>query len=463
MREPQPRSSPSGFAARARRGRFARTRRIAVLMTIAAGFALSFFSSPASAQAVQRVLVIEVDGPITSVTARYVGDGIRSAERNGYHAVVLEMDTPGGLDTAMRRIVQDILDAQVPVIVYVYPPGGRAASAGAIITYAAHVAAMAPATAIGAATPVGGGGGEDLDAKIVNDAAAYAESLARLRDRDVEFAVASVREGASISSSEALARGVVDHIAPSLFDLLEAIDGQVVRLAPDDRTVVLETRAALVDEYELGFFLRIQKVLADPNLAFLFMSVGTLGLIYELASPGIGIGGVLGVTFIVLGLFGLAVLPVNVVGILFLLIAAALFVAEIFAPGIGIAAAGGAFMLFLSAMFLVDDVPGMELSLLVAAPVAITTAVLVIVAGRLALRSRKAPSTTTGAGPFQGRAVTVRMHGDRPQAFVEGAWWQLRSDVPLRDGQVVEIERMEGLELVVRHEDAVISKQENKT
>ncbi|HEX7097194.1 MAG TPA: nodulation protein NfeD [Acidimicrobiales bacterium] len=399
-----------------------------------------------------KVLRATIDDSITPVIAQYVDDAIERAESRGYEALLIEIDTPGGLDSSMRDIVQDILDARVPVIVHVAPSGSRAASAGAIITLAAHVAAMAPGTTIGAATPVGGGG-EDLDRKVVNDAAAYAQSLAELRGRDVGFAVDAVREGRSITADEAARIGAVDLIAPSVDELLAQVDGRTVELGAERSAHVLRTAGTTVDDYDLGPLRSIRQFLANPTLAFLLISIGTLALIYELATAGIGAGAVVAAVSFVLALAGLSVLPVNVAGLVFLGLAAAFFVAEVAAPGIGVAAVSGAVMLVLSGVFLVDDAPGLELDLAAVLPVAIVTGLLVVVAGRIAARARRAPSTTTGVGLFLDREVTVRVRDDgRSITFVEGTWWNVRpvaSSPPLADGDVARVRAMEGLDLVV--------------
>ena len=396
-----------------------------------------------------RVLATTLSGGITPPVADHLADGIARAERGDYDALVVRVDTPGGLDVSMRAIAQSFLGARVPVIVHVSPSGARAASAGAIITFAAHVAAMAPGTAIGAATPVDLQGG-DVSDKVINDAVALAESIARQRDRNVEFAIDTVRRGRSAPADEAAEIGAVDFVAGPLSDVLQRADGRTVRLGPSAEEVTVRSAGATVDEYEMSLLRRIQRILADPNLAFLFMSVGTLGLIYELASPGVGVSGALGAMFLLLGLFSLSVLPVNVVGLLFLLLAAALFVAELFAPGIGVAAAGGSLALVLSAVFLFRDVPGVGVSVTVLAPVAVTMAAAVVLAGRLAARSvRAAPATGTSA--LVGLTVTVgRAAGKNGQAVVEGAWWNVRSrEAELEVGVAVQIVDVEGLDLVV--------------
>jgi membrane-bound serine protease (ClpP class) len=397
-----------------------------------------------------RVLVTTVDDPITPVIADHLDDAVDRAEDDGYDALVVRLDTPGGLDTSMRDIVQRFLAAEVPVVVYVSPDGARAASAGALITFAAHVAAMAPGTAIGASTPVDLEGG-DVERKIVNDAAAFAESIAEARGRDVDFAVDTVRTGRSAAAGEAVGIGAVDLVAPTLPALLDAIDGDEVAVAPDGRTVTLRTAGASVDEHDLGVLRGIQQMLADPNVAFLFLSIGTLALIYELATPGIGAGAAVGVILILLGLFAVAALPVDVVGILLLGLAAALFVAELFAPGVGVAAAGGTAALVLSGVFLFRGAGDVEVDTAVLAPVALVVGGAVTVAGRLALRARRAPATTTGPGLFVGRPVTVRRaDGPRGQVFTEGAWWNVRSTgAPLEPGARVVVVDVDGLDLVV--------------
>lgn len=460
MRRPHPHhtASAGGRARAAVETRVRVARVLAVLLAI--GLALGLHAGTAAAQDAvaqdagrPRVLETTVSGPITPVIADHLRDGIARSERQGYDAYLVRLDTPGGLDSAMRRIVQQIYASEVPVIVHVAPQGARGTSAGAIITFAAHVAAMAPGTAIGAATPVGGGGGEDLDAKIINDAVAYAEAIAEFRGRDRAFIVETVSDGRSASAEEALALGAIDVVAPDTDRLLDAVDGTVVVVGSVDREVTLRTAGAVVDTQDMGVFRSIQQVLASPDVAFLLLSIGTLGLIYELASPGIGVGAVLGLVFIVLALFGLAVLSVNLVGVVFLLLAGALFVAEVFAPGIGLAAAGGAFALVLSGIFLFDDAPGLEVSLTVVLPAAIVVAVFVIVAGRLAVRARSAPSTTTGAGVLVGHDAPVREQHGHVQVFVSGAWWSVRPVDPgttLAPGTMVRVEDVDGLTLVVR-------------
>src|SRR6266498_3992801 len=370
------------------------------------------------------VLVSRIDGPITPVVADHLADGVHTAERERHAAFVVELDTPGGLDAAMREIIQAFLGARVPVVVHVTPSGARAASAGALITMAAHVAAMAPVTTIGAATPVDLQGGEISD-KVVNDAASFAEAVAAQRGRSRQFAVQAVREGRSVTAEQAQQLGVVDLLAPDRDGLLRALDGRQVQLGPD-RTVTLRTAQADVVEHGMGPLRSLLQRLADPNLAFLLLSIGTLALIYELASPGMGLGGVLGTIMLVLGFVALSVLPVNLAGLLLLGLAAALFVGEVLIPGVGVFAAGGAIALAAAGLLLFEG--SVQVSPLVLWPTALVIGAAAVLAGRLAWRGAPLAnpqrggdaSRPSGAGASAGRRPYRPGHArrvlvDRPQ------------------------------------------------
>lgn len=394
------------------------------------------------------VLVTRVDDPITPVIADHLGDALERAEGDGHAALVVQLDTPGGLSTSMRQIVQDFLGAEVPVVVHVTPSGARAASAGALITWSAHVAAMAPGTTIGAATPVNLESGEVAD-KVVEDAAAYARAIAEERDRNIELAAAAVTEGRAVSVSEAVEVGLVDLEVAELAALLDRVDGTTVELGSGER-IRMHTADAEVVQYDMTLLRSILQLLADPNLAFLFLSIGSLGLIYELASPGIGAGGGVGALLIVLGLVSLSVLPVEAAGLLFFLLALALFAAELFAPGIGIAAAMGSVALVMAGAFTFrDDAPGLSLSLAAVIPTAAVVGLAVIAAGRLALRAQES-SPASGTGGLVGQETTVaRSSGTAGQARLDGSWWQIRSDEPLDPGDRVRVTDVDSIELVV--------------
>lgn len=402
------------------------------------------FGLQAAAQT-QTVMLVEVDGPITPVIASHLADAVEDATDAGAPLVV-SMDTPGGLDTSMRDIVQTFLNASTPVIVYVEPEGARAASAGTFIAMSAHIAAMAPATSIGAATPVSLEGGETASDKIINDAVAFAVSVAERRGRDVEFAEDSVRDGASITANEAVERNVVDLIADDLGSLLAEIDGMTVAIAAGD--VTLRTSGAVVDRVEMSLFRTILAQIADPNLALLFISIGTLAVIYEAANPGMGFAGVAGVILLLLGFFALSVLPVTTAGIALLILAMALFIAEIFVPGVGVFAAGGTVALILAGLFLFDGPVGVSMPVLwpTAAVVGLGSAY----AGRAVVKARLRPPTT-GLSTLIGRDVTVTGDAEKGwSAFLDGSWWTVQpTDDELADGAVARVTAVEGLRLVV--------------
>ena len=420
---------------------------VATLLAIAVALLLA---PRAEGQAAQpRILVSTIDGPITPVVADHVEEGAARAAVAGFDAYLVELDTPGGLDTSMRDIVQSVLGSDVPVIVYVAPRGARAASAGAIIVLASHVAAMAPGTTIGAATPVDLQGGEISD-KILNDATSYTRALAELRGRNEDFAADIVVEGRSVTATEAVEIGAVELIAPSRSDLLTALDGRQVAL--DESTdVTLRTAGAELVPHDLSWSRAVLQWLADPNLAFLFISLGTLAIVYEVANPGVGFGAIGGAILLLLGFFSLAVLPVSAVGILLLVLALALFVTELFVPGVGVFAAGGTTALVLAGLFLFRGSIGVDPFVLV--PTALVAGGGALLVGRLVWRSRHVPRTTGAAGMIGARGTIRVADGRRGQAFVNGALWNTRAEAPLRLGEPIRVVGIDGLDLIVEPEE----------
>ena len=419
-----------------RRVRFSRA------AVIFAGLILAGMASLSARAQESRVMLVEVDGPITPVIADYVAGAVADAERDGFHLLIITLDTPGGLDVSMREIVQSLLNATIPTAVYVSPEGARAASAGTFITMAANLAAMAPATAIGAATPVDLQGGEITD-KIINDAVAFAVSVAEHRGRSVEFAADSVREGRSASSREAVEMGVVDVIADDLDDLLSQVDGLTV----EPLGVTLSTANASVESREMAFLQEILGRIADPNLAFIFMSIGTLAIIYEAANPGLGFAGIAGVIMLILAFFSLSVLPVQAAGVALFVLAAALLVAELFVPGVGVLAGGGTIALLLSGLFLFEE-GTVRVSPGLIWPTAVVLGMGSLLAGRAAFKARRLPPTT-GVETLVGRRVTVKQRGDRYIAFLDGTWWDIGSRQGLHDGSEARVIGIDGVRLSV--------------
>ena len=420
----------------------------AALLAVCLGLLL-LLAGPARGATGGAVGLTEVRGPITPVVADHLTAAVDRAEREDMAALVVELDTPGGLITAMRQIVQSFLGADVPVVVYVSPRGADAGSAGTFVTLAAHVAAMAPATTIGAATPVDVQGGEVGD-KIVNNAAAYAEAIATERNRSVDFAVAAVREGRSITADEAVRIGAVDVVAPDLDTLLATIDGRTVQLVSGPQT--LQTAGVEVVAVEWTWFRRLLQWLADPEVALLLISVGTLGLIYELAQPGLGAGAVVGGIALVLGLAGLSALPLNAAGVALVLLGIGLFIAELFIPGIGVGAVGGTIALIVGGLLLFPRASGIAVDLVVLLPATITVAVLVGAAAVIVARTRGRPSHAN-ADALVGRTAAVQPGPYGPRVRLDGTYWRARpapgvDDLP--EGRRVEVVDRDNLDLVVR-------------
>ena len=413
--------------------------------------ALALSGAAGAQEETPRVLAVEFANDINPVTKDYLVDAIEKGERENFDAVVIELDTPGGLDSSMREIIKAQLAADVPVVVYVYPPGARAASAGVFITMAADVAAMAPGTNIGSSTPIAAGGGNipsDLKRKVVNDAAAYIRALAEEHDRNADWAEKAVRQAANLPAREALALNVVDVIAPDLPTLLNDIDG--MRIEP--KGLVLHTAGAEIETVHMSLWKRILDTLIDPNIIVLLMSLGVLGITIEILNPGLIFPGTVGIISLIVGLFGLQVLPVSWAGVLLLLLAAAFFAAEAFVTSHGALALAGAVSFVVGALMLFDPAgPEYQVSIWVALAVGGTLAVLTAIAVTKVVQARRAPKRT-GQEELIGEIGVVR----RPLqpaglVAVHGELWQARSnDGSIATGEQVRVEAIgDDLVLVV--------------
>ena len=424
--------------------RSVRRLRFAIVGLIAGLTLTALVATQASGQG-QGVLITDVDGPITPVVADHLAAAVETASDSG-SVLVVTIDTPGGLDASMRDIVQTFLNAPIPVVAYVQPEGARAASAGTFIAMSAHIVAMAPATSIGAATPVDLQTGESGSEKVINDAAAFAVSVAERRGRDTEFAEAAVREGVSITATEALDQNVIDVVVDDLDDLFLTIDGDVVEV--QGTVTTLMTAGVVPERYEMSTFRQVLARIADPNLAILFLSIGTLAVVYEAANPGLGFAGIAGVILLLLGFFALSVLPVREVGLALLILAIALFIGEIFVPGVGVLAAGGTISLILAGIFLFEGET--EVSAPVLWPTALLMGLFTAFAGRAVLKARLQPSTT-GTGTLLGQPVAVQVgDGEGYWAFLAGSWWTVKaSEGELEAGQMAEVVAVDGLSLLV--------------
>ncbi len=458
-------------------------------------FALTLLAGAAGARATQQdpadaakplVYKLVVDGAIHPASGELILDAIDRAEREHAEALLIELDTPGGLLESTREIVKGMLASQVPIVVYVAPEGARAGSAGVFITLAAHVAAMAPGTNIGAAHPVGPGGQDispasrrepeagapadsgkggqdgsgDLERKVVNDAVAFIRSIATERGRNADWAERSVRASVSIPASEAVQERVVDLVAANEAELLRALDGRTVKVAGGTRT--LHSADTRVVEIEKGLRFKVLDAIANPNVAFILMMLGMYGLFFELANPGAIVPGVVGAISLLLALFAFQTLPVNYVGLMLMLLAIVLFLAEIKVVSHGILTIGGAVAFLLGATMLFESPePAMRVSWAVILPSLLVTVAFFVFAMAAALRARRARPTTGREGIVgltgvvrarfepQGQGTTSSHRG---KVFVRGELWNAVADQALEVGEEVEVEVLtnDGLTLRVR-------------
>lgn len=437
-------------------------RRLLAVVAIALG--LVSLGAPAPVRAAEGdVHVLRVDGIINPISARYVERGIDEAEEEGAAAVLIEIDTPGGLLDATQDLTSAMLSAEVPIITYVTPPGTHAASAGVFITMAGHVAAMAPSTRIGAATPVSGDASEipeDLLRKLVNDTVQYARDIAEARGRNADWAEDAVRDAVVVGANEAVELEVVDLVAVTREELLREVDGTTVAVRSGD--VVLVTAGAGIVERDLSPWEDFLMVLSNPNLAVILLSLGTLGIYFELSNPGAFFPGIAGAIALILALFSLGTLPINYAGLALLVLGLALMGSEIWVQSGGVLGIGGAISFLLGGLLLIDDTqaPFLEVS----RPLIIgLTAVLVgftLFAFRAVLRTRQKPVFISGSDMVGLQAVA---HASGT-VFVEGERWRARrSDgQPLVEGEPVRVTAREGFELVVEPLDRAAEHHEAK-
>ena len=405
------------------------------------------------------VVALNVAGVVSPASAQYIERGLARAEREKAQLVVLTLDTPGGLDTSMRKIVQDVLASPIPVATYVAPSGARAASAGTFILYASHVAAMAPGTNVGAASPVSIGltppaapGDKDdkkrapdtHERKAMQDAAAYIRSLAQLRGRNVEWAEKAVTEAASLSAEEAKSQKVIDVVATDANDLRAQIDGRRIAVAGGERT--LQLAGAPTIAFEPDWHFRVLAIITDPSVAMILMLLGVYGLLFELGNPGLVFPGVMGAVSLLLGLYALHLLPVNYAGLALMGLGIAFMIGELFVPAYGSLGIGGIVAFVVGAMMLIDtDVPGFTIPWTLIASLAIATAAFVFVVVRMAIRARERPIVSGVTSLVGADGEMLDDATDTGWANIRGETWQVKTDGRVARGQKVRVVAVDGV------------------
>jgi membrane-bound serine protease (ClpP class) len=400
---------------------------------------------------------LNIASAINPVTATFISEQLDEANRAGEAALLIQLDTPGGLDTAMRDIIQAILNSELPVIVYVAPQGARAASAGALITLAADFSAMAPGTNIGAAHPVAIGPGAQPDStmmeKVENDAAAYARSLAQKRGRNVDWAEKSVRESASISAEEAFSLGVIDLVSNNTTELLQQLDGY--KYIRDHQPQIFSSADLELQPVAMHWRQQILNALSNPNIAYLLMMLGIIGIFFEISQPGAILPGAIGALAILLALFAFSSLPVNYVGVLLILLAVILFILEVKVPSFGMLTVAGILAMAFGSLMLIDSsAPYLQISRAVIAAAVLTSASFILLATAMVIKTQGRPIHSGQEGMVGERGEALETINGSGMVFVHGEYWQACADAKIPAGTPIRVVKLlEGLKLKVEAAD----------
>lgn len=431
-----------------------------LLLLLLLGLAQAGQAAPGS------IWVLGIDDAIGPASADYLLRNLEQAKAQGAQLVVLRLDTPGGLDSAMRQMIKAILASPVPVVSFVAPSGARAASAGTYILYASHVAAMAPGTNLGAATPVQIGGlpgtskddkakpsdeEQTLARKQVNDATAYIRGLAQLRGRNADWAERAVREAVSLPASEALRLKVIDQVANDLPDLMRQLDGKTLIAA--GQPLLLQTRDAALIEHLPDWRTRLLAVITNPSVALILIMIGVYGLLFEFMNPGSALGGVVGGICLLLGLYALQLLPVSFAGVALILLGIAFMIAEAFLPSFGVVGFGGIVAFVVGAVILIDtDAPGFGIPLVLIGTLAVLSALLIGGVLGMAIKARRRALVSGDAGLVGSLVTVTQVLADNPfcgSVQAQGEQWQVQCTTPLQAGQKVRVTARQGVMLEV--------------
>jgi membrane-bound serine protease (ClpP class) len=428
-----------------------------VLLAAGAAFFLAAVAPGLVLQAAEEkriVDVIVVNEVITPPIGEYIVKSIRQAAESGSEAIVIQLDTPGGLDLSMRDIIKEMLNASVPVVVYVSPQGARAASAGVLITISAQVAAMAPGTNIGAAHPVAMGLGkadETMMEKVENDAVAYGRGIAQQKGRNADWVEEAIRKSVSVTAEEALKLNVIDVIAKDVNELLEKIDGRDVKLVSGNR--VLKTKGADLNKKEMGFREKVLITISNPNIAYILFLLGLAGLYFEFSSPGVVLPGIIGAISLILAFFAFQTLPVNYAGILLILLAVILFIAEIKVISHGVLTMGGVVSLILGSIMLFESPdPALRVSWSVLVPTVAIVSLFFIAVISIAVRAQMRKVLTGGEGMIGAVGETASEVFGRGKVIIRGEYWDATSKAPVGKGRPVKVVRVNGLKIEVEEE-----------